>query len=355
MDEGTKLLLDHLPDTAPGSFLDVGCGWGALGLPVAAAHPGARALLLDRDLRAVTASQDNARRQGLDRVRVVGGLGYRDLDPAERFDWVLCNVPARIGPVGVAHLLGQGTHHLTSGGVLRAVIIHALWPDAQRMAQHQGWPLRLVAKGPRHSVVELSTRVDTAGLPAEPYARDQVSLVGPGGPLQVARPHDINQDTPHLNTAWPLLLEMLPRTGSPATLCVRAGYGAVHAALGAVGCRVVAVDRDLLALSYVEHNTRGQKPGCTVVQSWRAEDAAALGPFSCVVLEHTATGAGRADADEWRALAPLLARDGKVLALGRSKALQGLGLPGTALARRGDYSVWHCGAAALTAWAGSTA
>src|SRR4051812_6838423 len=38
IDDGTRLLLAHLPETAPATVLDVGCGYGALGLPVAARH-----------------------------------------------------------------------------------------------------------------------------------------------------------------------------------------------------------------------------------------------------------------------------------------------------------------------------
>src|SRR5437870_3421770 len=52
LDAGTRLLLRNLPGRAPASFLDLGCGYGALGLPVAARHPQARALLVDRDLLA---------------------------------------------------------------------------------------------------------------------------------------------------------------------------------------------------------------------------------------------------------------------------------------------------------------
>jgi 16S rRNA G1207 methylase RsmC len=49
IDEGTQLLLSHLPapgDDGPKSLLDLGCGYGALGLPIAAKFPSCRSLLL---------------------------------------------------------------------------------------------------------------------------------------------------------------------------------------------------------------------------------------------------------------------------------------------------------------------
>src|SRR5206468_8100266 len=55
IDEGTLLLLKTLPEGEPRSLLDLGCGYGALGLPVAARWPKARCLLIDRDLLAVAA------------------------------------------------------------------------------------------------------------------------------------------------------------------------------------------------------------------------------------------------------------------------------------------------------------
>src|SRR5207302_716843 len=57
VDDGTLLLLRSLPGSPPASFLDLGCGYGALGLPVAARFPRARGLLVDRDLREVVEAQ----------------------------------------------------------------------------------------------------------------------------------------------------------------------------------------------------------------------------------------------------------------------------------------------------------
>src|SRR5438445_5893317 len=68
IDDGTLLLLRNLPGRAPASLLDLGCGYGALGLPVAARYPQARALLVDRDLLAVRAAAHNASALGLGNV-----------------------------------------------------------------------------------------------------------------------------------------------------------------------------------------------------------------------------------------------------------------------------------------------
>lgn len=42
LDTGTRLLLDALPETMAGEILDLGCGWGPIGISVKAAWPETR-------------------------------------------------------------------------------------------------------------------------------------------------------------------------------------------------------------------------------------------------------------------------------------------------------------------------
>jgi 16S rRNA (guanine1207-N2)-methyltransferase len=347
VDDGTLLLLHNLPKDAPSSVLDVGCGYGALGLPVAAEHPEAACTLLDRDIRAASVCADNAAGHGLSNVNAVPGLGYRDLPPDARFDWVLCNVPARIGPAGVAHLMGEGARRLNPGGALHAVVIRDLVPVVEEAARTRGWPLRRVASGERHSVLALPP----LDLPEEdaltPYARDSVTLDAPGGPITLERPHDISQDPEHLREGLPLLLDLLPRRTVDVSLCIRTGYGAVALALARAGSVAVTVDRDLLCSAFVQRNAAALGLNCSTVDSWRAEDARSYGPFDLVVLDHTATGAGRPDQEEVAAVREMVAEDGQLMVLGRSRALSSLRLPGALLGSRGAYGVWLSGATAL--------
>src|SRR3990170_313428 len=152
IDEGTRLLLDHLPAAEPRSVLDMGCGYGALGLPVAARYPRARVEMVDRDLLAVAWAARNAEVNHLPNALVHGSLGYRDAGAAGvLFDWILCNVPARIGRPFMVHLLEAGQTLLAPGGELRLVVIRDLVPQIQALGVERRWPLVETARGPRHT------------------------------------------------------------------------------------------------------------------------------------------------------------------------------------------------------------
>jgi 16S rRNA G1207 methylase RsmC len=247
IDEGTLLLLDNLPESEPRSLLDLGCGYGALGLPAAARWPKARCLLVDRDLLAVAASTHNARALGLANVEVRPGLGYRDL-AGERFDLVLCNVPARIGPRAIRYLLSGG---LCLGAEVRAVVISDLAPVVEQL----GLPgLRHLARGKRHDVFALPQGEASVDLADEEiYARDQTELLG----LRLSRPYDASEDPAHPR-ALLLLADALPRKAPARALVFRAGYGALPLLLKSrfPQAEVVAQERDLLDAAFLRRNAR---------------------------------------------------------------------------------------------------
>ena len=80
LDEGTVLLLRELESLEPAMrILDLGCGYGALGLTLAARWPGSRVDLVDIDIRAVEAASENVARNGLDNATVTLSDGTREL------------------------------------------------------------------------------------------------------------------------------------------------------------------------------------------------------------------------------------------------------------------------------------
>ncbi|MGK5087486.1 methyltransferase [Bdellovibrionota bacterium FG-2] len=175
VDEGTLLLLEHLPKNQPHKILDMGCGYGALGLPIAAKFPGAQIEMVDRDLLAVAWSAKNAEQNQLSNVVAYGSLGYRDLKTQGRYyDWILCNVPARIGRPFIKSLLEQGRERLTLSGELRVVVIRDLAPLMVELGEELHWPVIEVARGPRHVIFSLT---------ASSASADDASARG-GGPMK---------------------------------------------------------------------------------------------------------------------------------------------------------------------------
>ena len=80
LDEGTALLLRELEALEPTPrVLDLGCGYGAIGLTLAARWPASRIDMVDTDIRAVEASAENIERNRLDNATVMLSDGIRQL------------------------------------------------------------------------------------------------------------------------------------------------------------------------------------------------------------------------------------------------------------------------------------
>lgn len=119
VDKGTELLLSALPDLA-GDVLDLGCGWGALGISAASAYPGVRVTMADINSRAVELSQKNVRRNSVS-ARVLMSDGFSELC-GEKFSYILTNPPIRAGKQVIYGMFAKSAEHLLPGGSLYLVI-----------------------------------------------------------------------------------------------------------------------------------------------------------------------------------------------------------------------------------------
>lgn len=126
VDAGTLLLLDHIK-LAPGAsrILDLGCGYGALGLALAAGNAAAQVTMVDKDFVAVEYSKKNAQRNGLDNVNILLSNGLNQLDDSE-YDIVVTNLPAKSGKE-LYYLMFYDVHsRLKPGGKFYIVTITGL-------------------------------------------------------------------------------------------------------------------------------------------------------------------------------------------------------------------------------------
>lgn len=128
LDKGTAVLLDEAPDPpATGTFLDLGCGWGAIALTLALRSPGATVWALDVNERALDLTRRNAAALGLDGVRATTADGIPD---DVRFDLIWSNPPIRVGKAVLHALLRTWLPRLTPTGVAHLVVQRNLGSDS---------------------------------------------------------------------------------------------------------------------------------------------------------------------------------------------------------------------------------
>ncbi|HEX2954329.1 MAG TPA: class I SAM-dependent methyltransferase [Bacillota bacterium] len=120
VDRGTKLLIDALDMRNVKSALDIGCGYGPIGIVMAKEAPECRVAMVDPNLRAVELAQENAEINHV-QVEVRQGEGCLPFDD-ERFDLIVTNPPIRAGKKVVFDLVDQSFNHLNPGGRFLAVI-----------------------------------------------------------------------------------------------------------------------------------------------------------------------------------------------------------------------------------------
>jgi 16S rRNA G1207 methylase RsmC len=342
VDDGTRLLLSALPNVTPKSVLDLGCGYGALGLPLAHQWPDALVLLADRDLVAVEYAARNARLHHLKNVQTRGSLGYCQVGE-DNWDLVVCNIPARMGERAMCAIMEGGAARLGPRGQLCVVAIHDLCGVMERLGHSRCWTLARGSQGRRHAVwfmkPQAFARHDDDGV----YARDRVSVHTATRALELDRPTDINEDPSHLKEGLPLLLECLPRSASPGrALCLRSHYGAAPLALALSGFQVVMVDRDLLATAYTRRNAHRLGLAVDVRESAWLPNAVSGEAFDLVVGEISPSAGSNVARAELELAGNVLKEGGRSLWLGLSgtHGTTGAGATRTTvLATRGGWTV----------------
>jgi 16S rRNA G1207 methylase RsmC len=126
IDEGTRLLVERLEISSDDDCLDLGCGYGPIGLFMARKAPKGQTLMVDKDFMAVEYANANARRNRLDNAKAMLSNGFDQIDPELRFDIVASNIPAKVGKEMLSLILHDACQRLKPEGRLYVVTINGL-------------------------------------------------------------------------------------------------------------------------------------------------------------------------------------------------------------------------------------
>ena len=118
IDYGSRVLLSVLDFEAGERVLDVGCGYGPLGLTLTKAY-GVAATMVDINQRALDLAQKNAERNQIS-AHIFQSNVYEKVSGI--FDHVISNPPIRAGKQVLHEVISGSYEHLTEGGDLTLVI-----------------------------------------------------------------------------------------------------------------------------------------------------------------------------------------------------------------------------------------
>lgn len=269
VDVGTKFLLRtlHTPDIAGmQSILDLGCGYGPIGLTLRELAGEAVVHMVDRDALAVDYSRQNAVLNGLDDVQIYGSLGYDDIDKHD-FDLIVSNIPAKAGEAAIASFLQEAAYHLSPQGQVAVVVVTPLEPLVDRiLGSIPGVEVSLRRTRPGHAVyqyrftgeVEAHPAGLASGIERGLYRRASIELELDTTVLTVETAFGVPEfESP--SRATEMLIEgilSLDRgtTGHAVLFNPGQGYGAVTIRETMRPRTIDLVDRDLLALRYSRRN-----------------------------------------------------------------------------------------------------
>ena len=121
IDLGTRLLIEAmiLPET--GRVLDVGCGYGAVGIAAAALNPKVHVIMTDVNMRAVRLAKRNVEINKVTNAEVRYGCLYEPVEELT-FNCVLSNPPVSAGMETVKALITEAPKVMASKATFQMVV-----------------------------------------------------------------------------------------------------------------------------------------------------------------------------------------------------------------------------------------
>ena len=95
IDEGTRLLVENFDVRPDHTTLEIGCGYGPIGIVLAHQSSSGNVHMVDKDYIAIEYAKINVRVNGLDNCRVYLSNAFSDVPERLRFDNIVSNLPAK--------------------------------------------------------------------------------------------------------------------------------------------------------------------------------------------------------------------------------------------------------------------
>lgn len=121
VDLGTRLLIESMILPKEGYVLDLGCGYGAVGIAAAVFNRDLHVVMVDVNERAIRTAKENAKRYRVANVDIRQGFLYEPVEDM-KFDAILSNPPLSAGLRVVKHIILEAGEHLNDDGLFQLVV-----------------------------------------------------------------------------------------------------------------------------------------------------------------------------------------------------------------------------------------
>jgi len=156
MDHGSDVLIRSIVTKQLKSILDLGCGYGPLGIILAKTNPRAEVLMLDSNLLAVRYSKYNLRKNNIANATVLGSVGLEAVAD-KTFDLIVSNIPAKIGDEAITQDFVLAPYdHLNPGGELWIVVVSALNRLIPKLGGIHKIKVKAIRKRRGHTVYQIT-------------------------------------------------------------------------------------------------------------------------------------------------------------------------------------------------------
>ena len=124
VDYGSGVLIKKMVDVVfpQNNILDVGTGYGPIGLFAAKFWPKQTVEMIDVNQRGLDLAKKNAELNHIDNVAIFSSDVYSHISSAKKYGLILTNPPIRAGKEVVSNILSGAKNHLVTDGVLLVVI-----------------------------------------------------------------------------------------------------------------------------------------------------------------------------------------------------------------------------------------
>ncbi|MCH2524046.1 MAG: methyltransferase [Dehalococcoidia bacterium] len=132
IDKGTQLLLNEIQVGQHDDCLDLGCGYGPIGITLGKLAIKGQVTMVDRDYVAIDYSNRNIKNNSLNNTKAIMSNGFTNIPNEKKFNLVASNLPAKIGNEMTSILFADTYQHLHEEGELVVVTLSGMKKYIQR-------------------------------------------------------------------------------------------------------------------------------------------------------------------------------------------------------------------------------